>query len=139
MAYLGKTREPAYFFHASHETIGFAKRLRKKTTPCEKLLWERLRRKNIRGVKFKRQHPLEYYVADFYCHEAHLVIEVDGPYHDRPEQTGHDENRTAELDRFDIRVIRVTNDEIRHHLGSVLQKIRQEIEERMEKRDKSKY
>jgi len=37
--------------------------------------------KNIRGMKFRRQHPIEFYVADFYCHEARFVIEVDGPYH----------------------------------------------------------
>jgi len=139
MVYLGKTRVPDYYFHADCATVDFARRLRKKMTPSEKLQWERVRMKNIRGVKFRRQHPMEFYVADFYCHEARLVIEVDGPYHEKKDQQQHDENRTAELDRFDIRVIRFTNDEIRHHLGSVLQKIRQEIEERMEKRDKSKY
>ena len=86
MAYLGKTREPSYFFYAKPETIEFAKSLRRDMTPCEKLLWERLRRKNIRGVKFRRQHPIEYYIADFYCHEARLVIEVDGPVHEREDQ-----------------------------------------------------
>ncbi|TSA28179.1 MAG: endonuclease domain-containing protein, partial [Bacteroidetes bacterium] len=120
MAYLGKTRTPSYFYHADAETIEFAKRLREKMTPCEKTLWERLRRKNLRGVKFRRQHPIEYYIADFYCHEARLVIEVDGPIHEKEEQKLHDENRTAELDRFDIKGIRFPNEEIKNHIGSVM-------------------
>ena len=134
MANLKKTREPVYFFYAKPATIEFGKKLRKKMTPSEKLLWERLRRKNIRGVKFRRQHPIEFYVADFYCHEARLVIEVDGLCHDRPDQKEHDENRSAEMDRFDIKVIRFTNDEITNHIESVMQQIRQAIDNRLAKR-----
>jgi very-short-patch-repair endonuclease len=98
------------------------------------MLWERLRRKNIRGVKFRRQHPIEFYIADFYCHEARLVIEVDGPYHDRPDQKELDNNRTAELDRFDIKVIRFTNEEIKNHIGSVMSRIRNQIDHRLANR-----
>ena len=67
--------------------------------------------------------------------QARLVIEVDGLYHDRPEQKEHDENRTAELDRFDIRVIRFTNDEVKNHIGHVMQCIRDQINQRLAKRD----
>lgn len=81
MVNLQKTRGPSCFYHASQGTIEFAQRIRKKMTPSEKVLWERLRRKNIRGVKFRRQHPVEFFMTDFYCHEARLVIGVDGPYH----------------------------------------------------------
>jgi very-short-patch-repair endonuclease len=127
MAYLGKTREPEFLFNATPETIEFAKNLRKKMTVCEKILWKRLKDKNIRGVKFRRQHPIGYYIADFYCHEARLVIEVDGPVHSNSERKEHDENRTAELDRLGIRVIRFTNKEIKTNIKRVMQTIRQTV------------
>ena len=105
-------------------------------TPCEKLLWKRLKGQNIRGAKFRRQHPIEFYIADFYCHEIRLVIEVDGPYHSKTDQKQHDENRSAALERFDIKVIRFTNDEIQNHIGRVMQRIREEVDYRMANRDK---
>jgi len=85
-------------------------------------------------MKFRRQHPIEYYVADFYCHEIRLVIEIDGPYHQRIDQKEHDDNRSAEMDRFDIKLIRFTNDEINNHIGRVMQKIREEIDTRLANR-----
>jgi very-short-patch-repair endonuclease len=133
MAFIGKTREPSYFYHADPRTIEFAKWLRKRMTASEKMLWERLRRHNIQGVKFRRQHPIEYYVADFYCHEIKMVIEVDGPVHARPDQKEHDENRSAEMDRFGIKVIRFTNDEVKNHIGRVMKTIRKEIKQRLAK------
>jgi len=131
MAYLGKTREPAYFYNADQETVELAKELRKSMTPCEKLLWNRLRRKNILGVKFRRQHPIGYYIADFYCHEIRLVIEVDGPVHYSLPQKEHDRNRNFEMDRLGIQVLRLTNNDIKQHLGSVIQTIRKEISQRL--------
>ena len=79
MAYIGKTREPSFQFYADQTTIDLSKELRRKMTPYEKVLWQRLRTKKIVGFKFRRQHPIKFYIADFYCHEARLVIEVDGP------------------------------------------------------------
>jgi very-short-patch-repair endonuclease len=46
-------------------------------TPCEKILWQHLRTNNLAGLRFRRQHPIRFYIADFYCHAARLVIEVD--------------------------------------------------------------
>lgn len=135
MAYLGKTRIPEFLYNSDRGTAGFAKLLRKRMTPCEKVLWERLRRKNILGVRFRRQHPIGFYIADFYCHELSLEIEVDGEIHKRKEQKEHDENRSAEMDRLGIRVIRFTNDEIKNHIGQVMQKIRSVISQRKIKRD----
>ena len=134
MTYIGKTREPAYFFHASQETVELARRLRRNMTNAEKTLWEKLRRKNILGVRFRRQHPIEFYIADFYCHEAKLVIEVDGLYHLGQGQKLYDGNRSAEIDRFDIKVIRFTNEEVEKDLGNVLQQIKKEVTERIPKR-----
>jgi very-short-patch-repair endonuclease len=125
MAYLGKTQNPSYFFLADEMTTALAKRLRRNMTPCEKLLWKRLKAGNINGAKFRRQHPIEYYVADFYCHEARLVIEVDGPIHAKPDNREHDENRDAEMNRLGIMVLRFTNDEIKNHIGKVMRRIKE--------------
>ena len=123
MAYIGKTREPAFQFYADQTTIDLAKGLRRKMTPSEKVLWQRLRAKKIEGFKFRRQHPIKYYIADFYCHEARLVIEVDGPIHDRNDCCEHDQQRNGIFEDFGIMVLRFSNDEIRYHLKQVLKKI----------------
>jgi very-short-patch-repair endonuclease len=127
MAYLGKTRIPAYLYNADAETVEFAKALRKRMTPSEKLLWERLRKKNISGLQFRRQHPIGFYIADFYCHEIRLVIEVDGLIHNKQQQKEHDDNRSAEMDRLGIKVIRLSNDEVKNHIGYVMKRIHDEI------------
>ena len=131
MAYLGKTRIFTSVCNADESSVGFARELRKNMTRSEKILWERLRRKNIKGVRFRRQQPVKYYVADFYCHEARLVVEVDGPIHQRPERMNHDKNRTAVLNRLGIKVIRFTNSEVRTKIWWVLKVIREETEARL--------
>ena len=72
---------------------------------------------------------MHYYVADFYCHECKLVIEIDGVIHCLPENKERDEGRTGELERLDIRVIRFTNDEVLNDCETVLNKIKEIIEE----------
>ena len=73
-----------FHFHASPRIIGCAKALRKRQTEAERILWKYLRRKNMKGYYFRRQHALKYYVVDFLCFKAKLVIEVDGLIHLRP-------------------------------------------------------
>ena len=123
MAYIGKTREPAFHFFSDQTTIHLAKELRRKMTPCEKTLWQRLRTKKLAGFRFRRQHPIKFYIADFYCHEARLVIEVDGPIHNRIDRREHDQQRSGVIEDFGIMIIRFSNDEIRYHLKQVLKKI----------------
>ncbi|MEI7662673.1 MAG: DUF559 domain-containing protein [Bacteroidota bacterium] len=65
MAYIGKNREPAFQFYADPTTIELAKKLRRKMTPYEKILWQRLRANKIAGLKFRRQHPVKFHIADF--------------------------------------------------------------------------
>ena len=132
MAYLGRTKETVMYFGANQETQELAKILRRKLTPMEKVLWQNLKNKNILGVKFRRQQPIWFYIADFYCHELKLVIEVDGPIHQHQERKEKDQNRTAELDRFGIRVLRFTNNNIKNNIGSVMRRIREVIKERKE-------
>jgi very-short-patch-repair endonuclease len=59
----------------------FVRQLRKNSTPAEKLLWNHLRRKQLYGLKIRRQHPISPYIVDFYCSQIRLVIEVDGEIH----------------------------------------------------------
>ena len=65
--------------------IGLAQNLRKNQTKAESFLWELLRRKQLNNLKFRRQHPIGDYIADFYCPEKNLVIELDGSIHDNKE------------------------------------------------------
>ena len=123
MAYIGKTRDHAFHFYADQTTIKLAKELRRKMTPFEKVLWQRLRTNKIAGLKFRRQHPIKFYIADFYCHAARLVIEVDGPVHGRIERREHDQQRSGIIEEFGIMILRFSNDEIRYHLKQVLKTI----------------
>jgi very-short-patch-repair endonuclease len=98
-----------------------AKLLRKEITVSEKILWNKLRNRQLSGFKFRRQHPIDIFIADFYCHEKKLVIEVDGLIHNS--QKEYDEGRTAELNRFGITVIRFTNDDVRNNIREVCNQI----------------
>jgi very-short-patch-repair endonuclease len=71
------------YFRASPETMNNARMLRENMTQTEKLLWERLKGKQILGLRFRRQHPIFIFIADFYCHEARLVVEIDGEIHNQ--------------------------------------------------------
>ena len=84
--------------------IDLCRELRKKQTPAEDLLWQNLRNRNFKKLKFLRQHPIcvqsilgknLYYIPDFYCHKAKLVIEADGPIH--LFKTEYDKNRDEVL------------------------------------------
>jgi very-short-patch-repair endonuclease len=100
-----------------------AKELRKNETEAEKTLWEKLRNNQIKGLKFRRQHPINLYIADFYCHKLRLIIEIDGEYHNLKEQVLNDLERTEELTRMGLDVMRLKNDEVLNNIDSVLLKI----------------
>jgi len=95
-----------------------ARELRKNPTPAEALLWKHLRNRQFRGWKFLRQHPIAYgnmnenffSVADFYCHEKRLIIEVDGSIHD--DRKDKDAHRDHILGIYGYRVIRLTNEDV---------------------------
>jgi len=104
-----------------------AKFLRDNQTPTEIILWNYLN-KNQLGVKFRRQHPLYTYIADFYCHKLKLVIELDGEYHNTEEQISLDDARTKDIEHFGISVIRFTNKDIINDIDSVIEKIEHTID-----------
>ena len=113
---------------ASTEQFHTARSLRHNMTEAERVLWNELKNRKMNGLKFRRQHPLHYYIADFYCHEKKLIIEVDGGIHNSKATKEHDENRSAELERLGISVIRVTNEQIINSLGEVIKTIKRFLE-----------
>ena len=108
---------------APASSFGKAKDLRKTETEAEKLLWEKLKNNQLGGFKFRRQHPISLYIADFYCHRLKLIIEIDGGYHFTKEQIQKDEERTKILEFNGVNVIRFSNDEVLNSLEKVLNEI----------------
>ncbi len=102
--------------------------LRKNMTHEEKLLWGYLANNQLE-FKFRRQHPIWMYIADFYCHELKLVIEIDGGIHNRKDVKENDTIRENDLIDFGIKVIRFTNDEIKQAIDKVLANIKSIISE----------
>ncbi len=103
----------------TNRLIQNAKTLRQQATFPERLLWSRLRRGQIHGHRFRRQHPIANYVVDFYCVDANLIIEVDGNSHIGQKQ--HDRDRQNHLESLGYRVLRVTNDDILKEIDSVVE------------------
>jgi very-short-patch-repair endonuclease len=95
--------------------------LRTNPTFPEQLLWSVLRGKQLGGLRFRRQHPIEPYVVDFYCASARLAIELDGESHGGREQ--YDQQRTRCLEDQGIRVLRFSNDDVLANLDGVLELI----------------
>jgi very-short-patch-repair endonuclease len=106
-----------------HYIIDFAKQLRQESTFAESLLWEHLKNRRFHGLKFKRQPRIGKYIADFYCHELCLVVEVEGGIHENADQMEYDQIRFQEFDARDLNVLRIHNDDVVHNIESVLQKI----------------
>jgi len=117
------------YFGAKKSIFENARILRENMTSAEKLLWERLSRKQIAGVKFRRQHPIDIFIADFYCHEARLVIELDGEIHNKKQE--YDEGRTADLEKHFIKVIRFRNSEVETDIENVIKIIENEVSSRI--------
>ena len=100
------------------ETKQFARKLRKRQTGPESKLWQAIRNGRLAGIKFRRQHPIEAYIVDFYCDEQRLIVELDGNSH--AERATYDRKRQNELEAMRYRVFRVDNDEVLRDLDSVL-------------------
>ncbi len=113
-------------WRGQESTRQLARELRKQMTPAERALWQRLRRKQLDGWRFRRQHPVGNFVVDFFCAKARLVVEVDGPIHLK--QRYYDEERTQMLDELKgYRVLRFTNEQVMNDIESVLEEIRRAL------------
>ncbi len=109
------------------EAIGklyqYGRELRQELTKAEKLLWAELRNRKLNGLKFRRQHPLDKFIVDFYCNEKKLVVELDGAVHNEKINKEYDEARTALLAGLNIIVLRFKNEDVTNNLKEVLKKI----------------
>ncbi|MBU0672465.1 MAG: DUF559 domain-containing protein [Candidatus Margulisbacteria bacterium] len=103
----------------------FARMLRVDQTPYEEQVWELLRNRKFMGLKFRRQHVIEGFVVDFYCHEYRFGVELDGKIHDK--QKDYDGLRDEEIGAEDITPIRIRNQDIEKYPEIVLRKIKEHI------------
>jgi len=123
MVRLSNTVEQTMFYGAKSETFLKAKVLRENMTVPESLLFEKLRKNQILGLRFKAQHPINQFIVDFYCHKLKLVIEIDGEIHENDEAQEYDFNRTIELEKFGLKVVRFKNKDIIDNIDLVIRKI----------------
>ena len=99
----------------------FARLLRGEQTDAEKKVWKLLRDRKCLGLKFRRQHVVEGFIADFYCHEYKLAIELDGKVHQK--QKDYDKARDSIIESEGVMVIRIKNSEIERNPNIILRKI----------------
>jgi adenine-specific DNA-methyltransferase len=105
--------------------------LRREMTDPEKRLWRALRARQL-GVKFRRQHPIGPYIADFYSREAHLVVEIDGATHSEPDAIEYDRQRNAYMRALGLDILRFTAEEVLHNLEGVCLAIQNQCRVRLE-------
>ena len=116
-----KTANPAM----AKRLVEHARENRKNPTEAEDFLWQEVRNSNL-GSKFRRQHYIGNFIADFVCLEKGLIVEVDGEIHDY--QKEYDESRTCELEQFGFKVIRFTNEEVINDIKRVKEQIQSELD-----------
>jgi len=97
--------------------------LRKNSTPAEKLSWERLRGRRLHGLKFVRQYPIGPFVADFFCRDRRVIVEIDGEVHEGDQQRAYDLDRDRYLQSHNYMVLRFPNHRIFNDLETVLKQI----------------
>ena len=103
------------------------KKLRNNLSEAERIIWYRLKNKQIHGYKFRRQYGVGKYVVDFYCPKAQLVIEIDGDSHYNESAAKYDIKRQEYLESLGLRVIRFTNMEVYKSLEGVIEIIMQNL------------
>jgi len=122
-----ETAKDNLFQNAGGKQFEFGRELRKDKTATEYMLWEKLRGRRLEGFKFRRQHPIDRYIADFYCHEAALVVEVDGGIHLEKSNKEYDIERDNTLEKLGITTLRFTNEEVTSDMVAVLENIKMHL------------
>ncbi|GHT57929.1 hypothetical protein AGMMS50239_01320 [Bacteroidia bacterium] len=115
------------FYNAPQILFEFAKSNRANPTEAEDFLWKQLCDNKLKQFHFRRQHPIKYFIADFYCHKTKLIIEVDGGYHTIPEQYEYDRTRDSELEELGITILHFTNEQVFYETDRVLETINNEL------------
>ena len=103
-----------------------ARELRNNLTDAEHCLWQKLKRRQLKGVKFRRQQPIGHFTVDFVCFECRVIVEVDGGQH--AEQLYHDEQRTRWREAQGYRVLRFWNNDVLANTEAVAQAVFDEVE-----------
>lgn len=114
------------FYGAGPIIFELAKKLRNNVTHTEMILWGRLKQ-YFPSLKFRRQHPISLYIADFYCHSEKLIIEIDGSIHQLNEVKENDKIRQEHLENLGLKIIRFTTDDILNNLAATLQIIEKNL------------
>jgi len=102
-----------------------ARQMRHEPTPTEKMVWNIVRNRQIKGAKFRRQHAIDRFIVDFVCLEKMLIIEIDGEIHDYKKD--EDQIRQSFLESLGFRVLRFSNHEIEHQLQKVINSINEAL------------
>ena len=116
------------FYGASRNIFQRASELRNSMTKAEETLWKELKNRKTFKAKFRRQHPIDIFIADFYCHKYKLVVEVDGEIHTEKEIQEYDDGRTHDIEKPGIRILRFTNTKVITDIQTVKQRILDEID-----------
>jgi len=106
------------------DLVGLSRNLRKNQTEAENLLWRHLRGKQLEGLRFRRQHPIGRYIADFVCLDKRLVLELDGGQHGMDQEKIKDDVREQWLKKEGYRVLRFWNNDVLANLEGVMETIR---------------
>ncbi len=122
---------PNNFHHYTPKYKFRARALRRSMTKAEKKLWQMIWRKSIHGFLFNRQRPVLHYIADFMCMRLKLIIEVDGGYHDNPDQMVRDAKRDSDLKEIGFTILRFKNWEVLHDPNGVYNDIKSWVEKNM--------
>ena len=125
MMYCRRVIEAKQNLGASPAITSRAQYLRRTMTETEKILWSKIRNKQQNGMYFRRQHPYNIYILDFYCFKSNLAIEIDGEIHLR--QKVYDEERTKFLESSGLKVLRFTNEDIKTRIDWVLMIIKKHL------------
>ena len=112
-------------FNYKEKNISIAKELRKKATPQENHLWYDFLR--TYPIRFQRQKAIDSYIVDFYCHQAKLVIEIDGTQHFETDGQEYDAARTLKLEQLGLQVLRISNLQVNEEFANVCAYIDQAV------------
>jgi very-short-patch-repair endonuclease len=119
------------FFEASADIFSKAKQLRTHMTRAEFKVWNFLKCNNVLGVRFRAQHPLGVYIADFFSFKINLVIEIDGEIHNTESNKEYDSERSLNLKNWGIDIIRFTNYQVMNKFDFVQNEIIREVQNRL--------
>jgi cyclase len=115
------------FYGADRLTFDKATELRKNMTLAELILWKNLKNRALFKVKFRRQHPINIFIVDFYCHEFKLAIELEGEIHQNNKVHQYDSKRQKFIENLGIKILRFSNDQVIYNINIILEQILKEI------------